>query len=238
MAELERIKTGGNYDKNMEDMLDHVENSNINAVKQMFESGFDVHRPVLSDAIRTSGSYGGDYPPNLSLLYADRRFMLDDVGWIAYIIDTTLSRIPVDMTKTLLLPMLSLFIEHGAPVSYQNPKTGNTPLHTALMYDNSWDTLEFLLVHGANIDAVNDMGMTPQQFAADFGLQRSVALLQQDKWKSARAFARGRYTVYRAAAMSRHQRPNNLNGGLLNMDTEYSELTGKQKETKTETDNE
>ena len=63
---------------------------------------------------------------------------------------------------------MELLIRHGANVNLANWENGNTPLHYAAVSGNP-DLVQLMLVHGAEVNAVNRGGYTPLYYLASSG---------------------------------------------------------------------
>jgi hypothetical protein len=71
----------------------------------------------------------------------------------------------------------------GEDVNVQHNYNGNTPLHWAC-YDDDSDIVGALLLAGADETITNDWGLTPVQWAVEWGRVKVLPLLDvSSKWK-------------------------------------------------------
>ncbi len=74
------------------------------------------------------------------------------------------------------LPMMQVLLEAGAEVDHVDRSNGMTPLHKAAMA-GIVENVQWLVVHGANIEAVDYKNRTPLHMATDWGHFQTVRLL-------------------------------------------------------------
>lgn len=74
------------------------------------------------------------------------------------------------------LEHVRLLVEEGHDINEPHPVSGTTPLHRAA-HNNRTAMCEYLMDHGANIQAKDVQGMTPLHLAAQFGRVETIELL-------------------------------------------------------------
>ena len=79
-----------------------------------------------------------------------------------------------------MFEIAKICLEHGANINHQCSKDGRTALHVA-SNTGKLETIEFLLKHGANIDAIDDENCTPLHLAArkEFPWTENDSLLRE-----------------------------------------------------------
>jgi len=103
------------------------------------------------------------------------------------------------------LPLMDWLRGHGADPNSRGPY-GDTPLHTAVIWDRSSDdgVIRSLLRMGADVNATNDYGDTPLHRAAYHGLTGKVRLLLRNKADVSRRAQRGETPLLYAARPEGH----------------------------------
>lgn len=146
---------------------------NVQAVRQLIESGADVNAQVRSDE-----SYSSEWG-NAPLHYAARdgrtaaaRVLIEAGADI----NARNDRGQTPLHRAISHPeIVSLLIEKGADVNIPDT-TGQTPLHWAAA-DRRIEAVELFLAGGANVDASDHAGRTPLHRAARSGNTDLVAAL-------------------------------------------------------------
>ena len=80
--------------------------------------------------------------------------------------------------QTGLLVEVKQLIIGGHDVNQRDEKYGFTPLHQAVFFGHQ-DIVEYLIAHGADVDAKNSAGSSPLYLAKGKGHQSIVELLTQ-----------------------------------------------------------
>jgi ankyrin repeat protein len=74
--------------------------------------------------------------------------------------------------------MVEMLVANGAAINEKGYE-GNTPLHEAIIYAGSIETVKVLLQNGADVNAKNEKGKTPLQLAEEKGITKLAELLRQ-----------------------------------------------------------
>src|SRR5262249_49923317 len=98
------------------------------------------------------------------------------------------------------LPLMDWLKSHGADPNSQG-LYGDTPLHTAVIYDRSFDgsVIRWLVRMGGDVEGPYDYGDTPGHRAAYHGLLEPVRRLLKNKADAARRARPGRTPLLYAA---------------------------------------
>jgi cytohesin len=132
-------------------------NANVNAVA---DGGTALHRAI------TNGEIGSVK----TLLDGNADVNAVDSGGRTPLHDAALGN-----WRNNVIEIVNLLLEAGAQVNVIEIKSGNTPLHTAVLYDKL-NIVEALLRAGADVNARDKWGSTPLHFAASPGT--ATALLK------------------------------------------------------------
>jgi len=158
----------------MDELLLAIENDNLVKIRSLLEGGLDLSEPVI-----IGEEYGLDEPDEISILfYAIRNYATIEAIelLLKYGVDINQSDengiTALDIAiKYKRHDIIKLSIDRGIDINDSRRKSGITPIMLASCF-SSIETIELLLEYGADINAKDNHGMTPKDYARKLGQKK------------------------------------------------------------------
>ncbi|BBG66679.1 ankyrin repeat [Hydrogenimonas sp.] len=154
-----------NENSKRDELIDAVRNGAADRVKRLLDEGCDVNvaddeeRPLLLVAIRSGAEKG------MAELLLERGA---DIGWTTAegvgLLDEAVERNRLDLAE--------LFIDRGLDPALTRRRSGMTPLMLAASFDYI-EMMELLYEKGADIFAVDELGLSAVDYARKLGRRRA-----------------------------------------------------------------
>jgi ankyrin repeat protein len=172
----------------MEELIETIENDNIVKLKALCKAGIDLTQPI--DAGLEYGLEDPDYMP--VLFFAIRKHA--SLEFIKVLLENGLNIMDKDEDGLSAIDIAIKFkredvvnfcIENGMDINSTSRKSGITPILLASCFNNI-SMVELLLKHGADINALDNNGMSAKDYAKKLGQKKMVAFLDEHGAKYSR----------------------------------------------------
>lgn len=155
----------------MSDIVRAVKKNNINQVKELIQSGYDINKPdIHGDTALILAAYEGKNEILKLLLEAGADVSVLDPGMKATALHAAAYAGRTEAAK--------LLIEYNIDINKQGPYNGYTALHDAI-WQNNIETAKVIIQAGADLNIKSNNGQTPLEMAKNLKRHEIVKLIQE-----------------------------------------------------------
>lgn len=165
----------------MNPVTEAIENDSIAKIKSLIKEGVDINKPILIGEEYELDEYDDISP----LFYAIRKYA--SLELIELLLENGVDLMQLDDDGISALDMAIKFkrkdvikfcIDKGFDLNTSKRKSGITPVMLAACFTDM-ETMDILLEHGGDVNAVDKSGMSPKDYAKKLGQKQMIEYLNE-----------------------------------------------------------